>query len=248
MRLFALSRVEGVPEGVQIDDAAPILADVRVPQAPHDRLTVAVLSDVFRVEALIRQTPGKRLIWADLDALCLRPFVFDSAHVFAPDEDDRILNGVLSLPPDSPALAKMSEFLNSQNPVQPWRGRRLRRKARLRVARGERWTVADLPWGCSGPRALNHFLRETGEDRFALPRRAFYPLKRKQLGRVHLPAATPFPLVPRDSYSVHIYGLQRKFMVRNTGGCPVPGSYLDQMCHEHGIDPAAAPIEASQWL
>ena len=168
--------------------------------------------------------------------------------MFAPDEDGRFQNGVLSLPPRSPTLAKLIAFVNSENPVQPWRGQRLRRLARQRLAQGERWTVADLPWGCSGPRALTHFLRETGEDRFALPRRALYPLKRAQLSRIHSRPDGPFPVAPRSSYSLHIYGLQRKFMVRHTDGLPKPGSYLEWMCEKHGVDAAAAPIQQSPWL
>ncbi|MBK5934202.1 hypothetical protein C8N32_10272 [Rhodovulum imhoffii] len=235
--------VGGVPEGVETRPAAEICAppfDI----SDGDRHRVALYSDIFRLH-LFRQTA---FIWADLDAYCVRPLAFVSPHVFGVSHRGTYPTGVMRLPAESPTLAAMLAFVSAPNPVQPWRGGRAHRLARRRIAQGESWGIEALPWGCAGPKAFAHFLRQTGEAHHALPPAAFYPLRIEELHKLHTPGLPPEAFEGAGVYSVHIYGHQRRHIARVLGGMPAPGSYLEALCHRHRIDPGAAPLLAEGWM
>lgn len=242
--LYTAHEIAGVPGGTELRHARDILWPAPFDLRPEDRLGVAVFSDLFRLKLLQRTD----FIWADLDALCLKPFDFSSPYVFGRSQSGTYPNGVLRLPASSATLTRMLEFVMSRNPTQPWRGSKLQRRNQQRVAKGETWGIEALPWGCSGPKALGHFLRETGEDIHALPADTFYPLANKALWKLHDPHLPPDAIERDGVYSVHVFGHQKKFMATQTAGLPVQGSFLSTLCARHGIDPQANPIAPMAWM
>ncbi len=242
--LYTVDDLTGIPARAECRPASDILWPPRFGIADNDRLRVAVFSDIFRLH-LIRQTG---FIWVDLDAYCLRPFDFASKWVFARDETGSVPNGVLGLPSDSATLAALLDFLQAPNPTPPWRGPRLHRQNARRVASGESWGIETLGWGCSGPRALTHFLRQTGEDRHAMAPAAFYPLAITELWKLHAPHVPTEMIEGPDVHSVHIYGHQKKYLASTLHSLPRAGSYLDRLCQRHGIDPAAQKVPYLDWM
>ncbi len=242
--LYTAEPIKAVPAGTDIRPASDILWPPPFDLLNNDRLRVAVFSDIFR----LRLAQKTDFIWADLDAYCVRPFDFDIPHVFGPTRSGTFPNGVLRLPPDSRALDLMLQFVTTPNPSQPWRGARLRRAHRARIRNGETWGIESLPWGCSGPKALTHFLRKTGEDRFAQHADAFYPLERDELWKLHDPDIRVAEIERDGVHSVHVYGHQKKWLAHQGGGFPIPGSYLDRLCNRHSIDPVANPITPLSWM
>ncbi len=242
--LYAAHDIANIPPGVDLRHASEILWPAPFKLRPEDRLGVAVFSDIFRLKLLERT----EFIWVDLDALCLQSFDFASSFVFAPSQSGKFPNGVLRLPHESQTLSQMLAFVTSANPTQPWRGAKLRRRNEQRIAAGEAWGIEALPWGCSGPKALGHFLRETGEDIHAMPADTFYPLANEALWKLHDPRI-PLNAMERDGvHSVHVFGHQKKFMAQQTAGLPVRGSFLSTLCARHGIDPQDNPIAPMAWM
>lgn len=242
--LYTTDPVEGVPLGVDQRHASEILWPPPFDLRENFRLRVAVFSDIFRLRMLQKTD----FIWVDLDAYCVRPFDFDSPYVFAPTGDGSYPNGVLKLPPDSSTLTQMLEFTTSQNPTQPWRGSRLHRINRERIQNGETWGIEALSWGCSGPKALSYFLRETGEDKHALPLEALYPLAVDELWKLHDPRIRMEEIEREGVHSVHIYGHQKKWLATQRSGLPLTGSYLEKLCQRHSVDPASNPIARLEWM
>ncbi len=242
--LFVPKKIANIPICTTVKPASDVLWPAPFDIEDNDRLKVAVFSDIFRLH-LFEKTD---FIWVDLDAYCVRPFDFETPYVFAHSGVGGFPNGVVRLPKDSETLKLMLEFVTDPNPTQPWRGDRLRRINRRRVSNGESWGIETLPWGCSGPKAFGHFLRQTGEDRHAMPADAFYPLLPDHLWKLHAPEIETADIEREGVYSVHIYGHQKKYLARAAQGLPKPGSYLARLCDRHGIDPTENPIPLLDWM
>ncbi len=242
--LYTVGRIEGVPNGVTVRPASQIFYPPPFDITDNDRHRVAVYSDIFRLK-LLQQ---RQVIWADLDAYCVRPFDFGSPYVFGKSKRDTYPTGVLGLPPDAPVLTALHDFVTSPNPTQPWRGAPLHRKNAERVAAGERWGIEALKWGCSGPLSFAHFLEQTGEARHALPPEVLYPLAPEELVMLHHPGADWAEIERPETRSVHIFGSQKRTLALRYKGVPWPGSYLEMLCQRHGIDPQAHPIRPMAWM
>ncbi|NOD75727.1 MULTISPECIES: hypothetical protein [unclassified Ruegeria] len=242
--LYLPHETQGIPAGVQTRPASDVFWPPPFPLQPGDRQGVAVFSDIFRLH-LIQQS---EVIWVDLDAYCVKAFDFSSDWVFARSKADDFPTGVLRLPNNSQTLGLMQDFVMSANPTQPWRGRRARRHNRERIANGESWGIESLPWGSSGPKAFGHFLRQTGEDKYAMAAETLYPLAPAELWKLHDPNVALVEIEGEVTHSVHVYGHQKKLLATQLAGLPVPGSYLDALCARHGIDSRSAPIKPLDWM
>lgn len=242
--LFTPHELLGVPPGTELRDASDILWPAPFDLSDNDRHRVAVFSDLFRLR-MIQETG---FTWVDLDAYCVRPFDFGSEYLFGHSAQNQILTGVIGLPQGSEALSAMLEFLTSENPTQPWRGPRLHRRNRQRVSQGERWGIEALEWGCSGPKAFTHFLKQSGEVQHAHPSATFYPLGPDELWKLHSAQISPETIEQKDVYSVHIYGHQKKLMAKTMSGLPRLGSYLWHLCERHNIDPNHQRIPTLKWM
>ena len=108
--------VGGIPQGTPVRDAAEIMPRPDFAGDAPGRKQLAVWSDLFRIR-LLRQRP---VIWADLDAYCLRPYDFPGGYVFGRNNDKGILSGVLALPQASPALNWMADFIAQEQLELPW--------------------------------------------------------------------------------------------------------------------------------
>lgn len=240
VKLYHYGAVPNAPDFVECVDGNAILnvSDF----IRHSKTgSFALFSDVFRYHLL--QT-SDRMIWADLDAYCVRAFETDSGHYFGWASDDLINGGVLGLPRDSDALGQLLEMTGDQYNIPEWYSDE--EKARLQRLKddGAPVHVGDLPWGVWGPHALTHYLAKTGEAKHALPVSALYPvsfrdrrqlMKARTLGKIEA-------LIGPETTSVHFYGRRVREYLTSLGGMPEPGSYLDGLLRTHAIDVDAAPV------
>lgn len=238
--LYHYGPVENVPEGIVLADGNTVLP--REGFLTHGRTgSPALFSDVFRYH-LLRKRDG--VIWADTDAYCLRPFETATGHFFGWESDRHINGGVLGLPPDSPALARLLRMTENEYAIPEWAAGRERERLEARAAAGDPVHVGDMPWGVWGPHAITHHLHETGEARHALPVRALYPVPfkhRRKMGFAGKRARVE-GFIADDTQSVHFYGRRIKQFLAGLGGLPEPGSYIDALLKRHGIAPEAAPV------
>ncbi len=244
VKLYHYGHVQNVPEGVELVHGDTVLGSDRF--IKHGRTgSFALFSDVFRYH-LLQQ--NDRMIWADLDAYCVKTFKSETGHFYAWESDYQIAGGVLGLPSDSEALGQLLEMTEDEYGIPEWYpDEEKKRLENLREA-GTPVHVGDLRWGVWGPHAVTHYLQKTGESKYAFPENWLYPISfknRRFLMRSKW-ARKVRRAVTEDTYSVHFYGRRVRQFLATIGGVPEPGSYMEQLLTKHNINTAAAPIFTRQ--
>lgn len=239
--LYHYGPVSNVPEGAQVVHGDVILKRDNFIQ--HGRTgSLALFSDVFRYHLL---SQSDRVIWADTDAYCMRPFETETGHYFGWESTHHINGGVLGLPPDSEALAGLLEMSADEYGIPFWYSDGARAKLQAQADAGTPVHVSELPWGVWGPHAVTAWLQKTGEDRYAFPREVLYPIpfemRRKMVKAARRGAAEA--CLTENTTSIHLYGRRiREFLASRPEGLPDEGGLIHALCEKHGIDPVAAPV------
>lgn len=239
VRLYSYDPVGNVPEGTVLADARDVLAGP--PFLRHARTnSVTLHSDLFRLHLLEQESD---VIWADTDAYCLRPFRPQDGHYHAFQAPGSVASGVLALPPSSETLQALADLTRTEYPIPEWFPPREKRALRAAQDAGAPVHVSELPWGVWGPTAVNHFLKKTGEIRFALPQEVLYPVGFAERGRMLDPnGPRPEDFGP-ETASIHFYGSRmRRMLTRRHGGIPPEGCLIDRLLKRHGMRAEDAPL------
>lgn len=239
--LYHYGPVSNVPEGTAVVHGDVILKRDNFIQ--HGRTgSLALFSDVFRYHLL---TKSERVIWADTDAYCMRPFETETGHYFGWESDHHINGGVLGLPPNSEALAGLLEMSGDEYGIPFWYSDGARAKLQAQADAGTPVHVSELPWGVWGPHAVTAWLQKTGEDKYAFPREVLYPIPfemRRRMVKAGRRESAEAQLTDKTT-SVHLYGRRiREFLASRENGLPDEGGFIHALCEKHGIDPTAAPV------
>lgn len=239
--LYSTDKLTGLPDGVTLADPRD-LYQANFETGPDLRHNNAVYSDIFRLH-MIRETGA---IWADMDAYCLHPFIFPSGYAVGLEEAQKgvfsAANGVLGLPKDSQTLVRSLDLVSQDCPIPPFFYKGRRERLRTRRDAGDIFGFQDFSWGVSGPRLIDHYLRQTGEIRYAVPKNVFYPGPRAFRRPLLRPDFTPDVFERPETVSVHIFGKTKRFLREDFGGQLPDGCYLDLLCKRHGINPLAHPV------
>ena len=202
-----------------------------------------VFSDLFRL-VLVRD---RGYCWVDMDAYCVKAFDFPrGSWVFAPEagglEDPYVANGVLHMPPDSPSLAQAIDVFFQSNPDLSFATERDQANAKAARRAGRPFRIEEATWSVSGPYLLSHFLRLNDELWHALPQSYFYGGIRSRRRPFTRPGVPIDRIEVEGAYSVHFYGRTRRYLLRDHGGLPPAGSYLELLCQRHGIAAKDLPV------
>jgi hypothetical protein len=237
--LYTYGDVTNAPAGVEIADANDIMPQTGFLR--HERTgSPALHSDVFRYHMLAKKD---RMIWADTDAYCVKPFTTPTGHFYAWESEHGLNGGVLGLPQDSETLRALLDFTTDEFAVPLWYDEKYRRELTAKRAAGTPVHAGEMPWGVWGPHAITHFLKATGEVRHALPRAALYPFAYEDRRLMLRPGLDPAPYVTDETFSIHFYGRRmRARLLAKDNGVPRPRSVIGELVRKHGIDPAAAPL------
>src|SRR5687768_3104608 len=169
LTLYCYGSVEGVPEGVVVEDASEIIPETEIFR--HDAGSVGHFSDWFRYEL---QSRGLGT-WIDTDVYLLQPLDVESAYLFGKQAPGVLNNAVLRLAQDSPILPELLHPFRER--VTPWwLPLRVRLSAKLRELVFGTADLGGLPWGSTGPLALTALARKHSLVPEALPENAFYPV------------------------------------------------------------------------
>jgi len=240
VKLYHYGPVDNVPQGVELVHGDEVLKIDRFIQ--HGKSgSLALFSDVFRYHLLKQQD---RIIWADLDAYCVKRFQTDTGHFFGWESSKHINGGVLGLPSDSNALGHLLEMSKDEYGIPEWYSEDDKSELRKLKDAGTPRHVSELKWGVWGPQAVTHYLQETGEAKYALPVEGLYPVGfryRRRLARTFQRKKVE-DVITDNTYSIHFYGRRVRQFLWNNGGSPEPDSYLDMLLKRHDIDTAAAPV------
>ena len=218
LALYCYARPAGVPEGVEVRDAAEILPQSTVFR--HRSGSFALFADWFRYELLLRGLGT----WVDTDVYLLAPLEGEREHLFGEQQAGLINNAVLRLPPRSPILPQLLKpFRNGAAPA----GLPLRsRLKRLVPGRAE---LADLPWGSTGPHALTALTRRFSIASEALPPDILYPVPWQRAEWIRDPSLQLSDMVTGRTVAVHLWNER----IRGFKNQPAPeGSFLHRLQSE----------------
>ncbi len=237
--LYHYGPVQNVPDGVSMADAAKFL-----PQDGfllHKRTSSPALhSDVFRYKLLEK---SQNVIWADTDAYCMRPFETENGHFYGWESTTHINGGVLGLPADCETLGRLLDFTSDEYSIPTYYGKEYEDELIAAKEAGAPVHVSEQPWGVWGPHAITHFLRETGEMKYALPQEALYPFTFKDRRNMLKRKFDTTGIITENTRSVHFYGRRmRKRLVEREGGAPHHKSLIGSLLQKHNVDPEKAPL------
>ncbi len=173
--LYTYGDVDGVPAGTVVRDGREILPAERI-FFYRDQHSVSGFSNFFRYKLLMERGGW----WVDADMVCLRPFDFDSPHVFASELSKGVVHvssGAIRAPRGSEAMAWAWEVCDSKDPQT-------------------------LRWGETGPTLV-----AAAVERFALqasvqPPETFCPFPYTDWRVLLDPDARA---IPAESYAVHLW-------------------------------------------
>jgi len=241
--LYSYSHIDNVPDGVQQRYAEDIFP--AEPMYRHVRTgSPAIHADLFRLN-MLKKTDQ---IWVDADIYCYRPFDFESDFVFGWEKPDLVCNAVLGLPPDSVALNDMLAFFEDEYAIAPWLKKWQRKELEAERDAGNPVHMTAQSWGFTGPAAVTHFLKKSGEIEHAQPETAFYPVSFKHRNHMIL---SKFDVERDDltegTYAVHFWARRMKpRLEEKENNQPRRGSFMRGLIEKHQIDPDAAPIPAKK--
>lgn len=219
LALYCYAVPEGVPEGVELRDAAAILPEHRIVR--HRSGSVALFSNLFRYE-LLRRGAG---IWLDTDIYLVAPLPPADPYLFGWEDEAVINTAVLGMPADSPLLPPLLAVFQERE-VPSWLPWRARLRARLRLRLTGRSGLARMPWGSAGPRAFTALARRAGLDRLAMPSRIFYPAHYRDAAWIRDPRRRLEDVVAPDTVAVHLWHQ----LIKGWAEAPAaPGSFLARL-------------------
>ncbi|MDQ1209805.1 hypothetical protein QE380_002728 [Acinetobacter baylyi] len=172
VHLHTYDEIEDIPSGVVRVDANIIIPSKKI--IKHNETgSYALFSDIFRYE-LMRNVEG---IYVDCDVYCLKPLTIPEHGYLLGFEDDNWINGaVLKIPKDSELLSSLLAAAYDPKFIPPWYSSSKQFKLKTKKILGIGTTIADMPWGVIGPKAITYFVREYNKTDVIQPIDIFYPV------------------------------------------------------------------------
>src|SRR6266850_1743041 len=146
--LYVYDEPKNVPQGTVIRDANEILPSSSVFQYQHSP-SYAGFANFFRYKLLLERGGW----WADTDVICLKPFDFPGAHVFASelvDGTEVLASAILKAPVNSEAMAYAWAVCQTKQPE-------------------------NLVWGETGPRLVAAAVEKFSPAKFQQLAEVFFP-------------------------------------------------------------------------
>ncbi|MEM6408750.1 MAG: hypothetical protein AAF700_10060 [Pseudomonadota bacterium] len=242
VKMYTYGDVANIPDGIEICDAAEIMPLGTV--IAHERTgSPAPQADKWRY-ALLAKTDDQ--IWADTDAYCVKRFTTQTGHFHGWESAHHINNGVLGLPSDSETLAQLIAFTSDEYAIPDWFKPELRAEMERKKAEGNPVHVGAQSWGVWGPQALTHFLHKTGEQKYAMPIEALFPISFKKRRMMLKPNADLSQYITGNTLSIHFWGRRMRMrIIEREGGEPPKDSLIGKLLTKHGIVPSDAPMPSS---
>jgi len=223
VRLFCYDKLCGIPEGVEIEDAAQILPSEKIVRYASG--SVSLFSNHFRY-ALLRQGLG---LWADTDHYFLKPHDFAEPYVYGRNHLGRIAPGILGVPPDSPLLAALLAMFENPMEPPPWFSRPQQDRVQLLIEEHGRVPYELLGWGVTGPRALTWWAEKLELGHWAKEKEVFYPTDFDQSDWILDPARKLESFLAPNTVSLHLYNEKIKQFKNDPAA---PGSFLARLQDE----------------
>jgi hypothetical protein len=226
LALYCYAPPAGVPDGVELRDAADIVAEDRIVR--HCTGSVSLFSNLFRYE-LQRRGLGT---WLDCDAYLLKPLESESPWLIGEYEPGKVNGGVARIPADSPVLPPLIELFEETS-VPSWLPQGAQLGAQWRLATTGKSGLARMPWGVAGPDGLTAMMRRYGLLGVALPPEVLYPARWQDAGWVRDPSVRLDDVITPRTVSIHLWNER----IKAFKDLPAPsGSFLARLQGEGRIE------------
>jgi len=219
--LYTYGAVTGVPDGVEMRDAAAVMPQAQAMGLRYPNGSFALVADLFRLE-LQRRALG---LWVDTDVVALRPVDMAGDFVVGRESDRFLNNAVLQLASDSPVLADWIAATQDGR-VPRWLPFHRAPKAYLRQALGARIHPSELPFGTFGPKAITALAAQHGLTGRAQPEPVFYPLHPRLAERLYDPTLRLASIVTDETRTIHLWNEKLRGL---KGQVPPEGSILAEL-------------------
>lgn len=196
--LYCYQVPAGVPEGVELRDAAELFPESAVIR--HRNGSPSLFSNRFRYE-LQRRSLG---IWIDCDLYFVGPLGPQPETIVGDQGGGVLATGILRLPADCPVLEPLAALF-SERSVPPWLPWRAAVAAWWRLQTRGRSGLSQMPWGSAGPNALNWLAKKHGWAHHAQPPSRFYPVPWTEADWILDPARPLEAVLEPDTIAVHLW-------------------------------------------
>jgi hypothetical protein len=203
--LYTYGEVAGVPAGTVIRDGREILPEERIFYY-REHHSVSGFSNFFRYKLLYERGGW----WVDTDMVCLRPFVFETAHVFASEISKGVPTvncGAIRAPRGSEAMGWAWEVCQSKD-------------------------TSTLRWGETGPALTGAAVARFGLDGCVQPPDVFCPLPYYEWDRV-LDAAPPELLA--EAAAIHLWNEMWRRNGTDKDAAFDPGCLYERLKGTYGV-------------
>jgi hypothetical protein len=175
--LYVYDDVKHVPAGAILEDAEAIVPASMIFKY-KDADSYAGFSNYFRYKLLLDRGEW----WVDTDVVCLRPFDFEEAYVFASEVTssgaELTTSAVIKAPAGSRLMRFAWESCLSKEPHK-------------------------IEWGETGPRLMQQAVARFQLERFRKPYTTFCPVTHPRWRSML--EADAGPMLPGDAYAVHLW-------------------------------------------
>jgi len=186
-----------VPSGVELADARALMPESRIVYYEKSG-SPALFANLFRYQ-LLKAGLG---LYIDCDVYCVRP-IEDADYVMGWQDQRRLNNAVLKLPPDCPVLAELCKLKDGFIP--PWSKSKDKRRLRLRQLLGRPVPLQKMSWGTTGPKALTWYAQQHGLVSEAAPIDVFYPIAMSHIGLLIDPHLSLDDLTTSRTRAIHLW-------------------------------------------
>jgi hypothetical protein len=223
LALYCFAEPSGVPEGVELRDAAEVLQLKDMLEVSGGRADL--YSDWFRYELMKRH---EGLTWVDTDIYAVGVFDQKAPYLFGEQGAGIINTAVLRLPPDSPMLPGLLEpFIKRTTPR--WMRKKHYYPMRLRELLTGKADLSKTPWGTTAPYALTTMARKCQLAHLAQPPERFYPVPFEQAHWLLDPEIKVEDVTGPGTVAIHLWNE----CIRKYKNEPAPpGSFLARLQEE----------------
>ena len=210
IHLYAYDRIDDVPPGTTLCDATTVFSRDRVFQHKQGfgKGSYSTFSNLFRYKLVLERGGW----WVDTDLVCLRPFEFQAAHVFATEmEGDAVLTATCAFrcPSGAPFLRHCLETGLARNPD-------------------------DLKWSEIGPYLFHEAIIRFGLEEHRVPPATFNPINTWEFDDILKPDFDMTRLA--GSSGLHFWNQVWKHEQRDPDEQVHPESLYAQLMRRHGLN------------
>ncbi len=229
VKLYTYSDISGVPDGVELANAAEIFnpsPDIVKRAGP------ALVADVFRLHLMQKSDE----VWVDVDMVATKPILLNK-NGFAIGYETAgksVCNAVLRTPRESQSIKFLVDFTENPHNNPPWLRSILRAKIVDTPSDQLLSSLFRVKRPSMGPIALTYALRNTGEIREARPRGAFYSVPWQYADVLFNPFGGADGWMSAETEAVHLWSHALKAYHKKRK--PHPDSFVGTMQAKLGID------------